>query len=673
MAHEVFISHSSEDKVIADAVTAALEQAGIRCWIAPRDIRAGDSWGGAIVSAIESSKVMVVIFSARSNDSKQVMREVERAVQHDVVVVPFRIEDVKPSKDMEYFLSATHWLDAITPATDKHLAALVETSISILDRSEEDSEKRVKPNIAAHLNSSASKTSFDTNKKSIIEKINPRSLLEKFKTELIKAATVVIVLLGGYIWLTSGGDDVEDLSPEVAKQQVERSTADKLGERESGDIKLKVDDEAVAGSKLKVRWKGKSASNDYVVIAKKDSNDSSRPDRQKLQGYKQLEIRVPSEAGDYQVRFYNGKDGKVIARSDLEVELPSVSFDAPKSVEAGKTIQVKWQAPNYAKDYISIANLDSNQNKYQSYANTKTGSPTEIRVPDKPGVYQLRYQSGAGKTIWYTQKLKVTQPEVEIPSIDEQVAGANLEIKVKGPRNKGDYLTVAKIGSKPNKYVYYGNLGSEPEVKIKMPEYPGEYEVRYISGFQKQIWDSQKVEVEAAEASIKADSEFRVGSFAKVKWKGPNNINDFITVAEIGSDGKNYIHYSNLKDSGDVDLVMPNTPGSYEIRYISASKKYVWASQKIKVVPWSINLNAPEKVKKQKSFTVSWNDKGGKGQYVGIYKPNADSSVTYQYAENKEKLKFRAPTEPGEYWLRYYSSGSNEDRQLWAKKKLIVE
>ena len=68
MAHETFISHSSEDKVIADAVTASLEQANIRCWIAPRDIRPGDSWGGAIVEAIESSRVMVVIFSAKSND-----------------------------------------------------------------------------------------------------------------------------------------------------------------------------------------------------------------------------------------------------------------------------------------------------------------------------------------------------------------------------------------------------------------------------------------------------------------------------------------------------------------------------------------------------------------------------------------------------------------------------
>jgi len=149
MAYDVFISHSSKDKTIADAVTASLEQAKIRCWIAPRDIRPGDSWGGAIVEAIESCRVMVVVFSAQSNSSKQVMREVERAVQHDIVVVPYRIEDVQPTRDMEYFLSSTHWLDAVSPELDAHLQELKATVSSILGNpksAEIKSSPTLKPN-----------------------------------------------------------------------------------------------------------------------------------------------------------------------------------------------------------------------------------------------------------------------------------------------------------------------------------------------------------------------------------------------------------------------------------------------------------------------------------------------------------------------------------------------
>jgi hypothetical protein len=48
MAHDVFISHSSEDKPAADAVCAILEESEVRCWIAPRI-------GGCISLAMEIS------------------------------------------------------------------------------------------------------------------------------------------------------------------------------------------------------------------------------------------------------------------------------------------------------------------------------------------------------------------------------------------------------------------------------------------------------------------------------------------------------------------------------------------------------------------------------------------------------------------------------------------
>lgn len=83
MAHDVFISHSSKDKAAADAVCAILEQRKIRCWIAPRDITPGKEWGEAIIDAISASRMMILIFSANANDSPQIRREVERAVNKE--------------------------------------------------------------------------------------------------------------------------------------------------------------------------------------------------------------------------------------------------------------------------------------------------------------------------------------------------------------------------------------------------------------------------------------------------------------------------------------------------------------------------------------------------------------------------------------------------------------
>lgn len=126
MAHDVFISYSANDKPIADAMCSTLESNGIRCWIAPRDILPGMDWGGSIIDAIATSRVMVLLLSSNSNVSSQVKREVERAVNKEVIVIPFRIEDVSLSKSLEYQLSVTHWMDALTPPIEKHLQTLAE-------------------------------------------------------------------------------------------------------------------------------------------------------------------------------------------------------------------------------------------------------------------------------------------------------------------------------------------------------------------------------------------------------------------------------------------------------------------------------------------------------------------------------------------------------------------
>jgi TIR domain len=132
MAHDVFISYSSRDKTTADAACAALEAAGIRCWIAPRDITPGTEWGEAIIDAIGRARAFVLIFSANANDSAQIRREVERAVHKGIPVLPLRIEDIAPTRSLEYFIGTVHWLDALTPPIEAHLRRLVDSLRALL-------------------------------------------------------------------------------------------------------------------------------------------------------------------------------------------------------------------------------------------------------------------------------------------------------------------------------------------------------------------------------------------------------------------------------------------------------------------------------------------------------------------------------------------------------------
>jgi len=137
MAHDVFISYSAKDKKVAESICQALEKDGVSCWIAPRNIIPGRKWGGSIIDAINGSKVMVLVFSKNANESQQILREVERSVNKGVPVIPFRIDEIDPNKDLEYYIMTEHWLDAFTQPMDQHLRRLAETVRSLIPYREE--------------------------------------------------------------------------------------------------------------------------------------------------------------------------------------------------------------------------------------------------------------------------------------------------------------------------------------------------------------------------------------------------------------------------------------------------------------------------------------------------------------------------------------------------------
>jgi tetratricopeptide (TPR) repeat protein len=126
VAHDVFISYASENKAVADAVCATLESRQIRCWIAPRDILPGRNYPESIEQAIEASRIVVVVFSQHAADSRDVRSEIHLAFQQELMIIPFRIEEIHPAKGMNYWLGAVHWLDAMSPPLEKHLATLAD-------------------------------------------------------------------------------------------------------------------------------------------------------------------------------------------------------------------------------------------------------------------------------------------------------------------------------------------------------------------------------------------------------------------------------------------------------------------------------------------------------------------------------------------------------------------
>lgn len=142
----VMISYSHKDQSYANMLVSILEQNKIACWIDYRDATPGINYAGSIVHAIKNADLVVVILSSNSMTSGQVLNEINVAVNNEKMIIPFKIDDEKLNDSMEYYLSKTHWLNAITPPLEAHINRLVDTIQKTTDKASCSDRAQKAPN-----------------------------------------------------------------------------------------------------------------------------------------------------------------------------------------------------------------------------------------------------------------------------------------------------------------------------------------------------------------------------------------------------------------------------------------------------------------------------------------------------------------------------------------------
>jgi hypothetical protein len=124
MKHDVFISHAYKDKSIADAICEKLESAHLKCWTTARCISAREDWTEATRKAIESSRVIVLVLSENANAAPLIEREIAHAFYMRRIIIPFRLAETLPRREILSYLGNVPWFDALDPPTEEHLEAL---------------------------------------------------------------------------------------------------------------------------------------------------------------------------------------------------------------------------------------------------------------------------------------------------------------------------------------------------------------------------------------------------------------------------------------------------------------------------------------------------------------------------------------------------------------------
>ena len=139
--YDVFISYSSKNQKVIEAMCAYLEQHKVRCFVAYRDIPKGVVWAKAIVEALDESKMMVVVFSEEFNMSDQVDREIELASEDKKPILTFRISNTMFKGAKKYYLKNINWIDAF-PNPENLFDSLLDNVAKLIGTSAPEKERQ---------------------------------------------------------------------------------------------------------------------------------------------------------------------------------------------------------------------------------------------------------------------------------------------------------------------------------------------------------------------------------------------------------------------------------------------------------------------------------------------------------------------------------------------------
>ncbi|HET9931425.1 MAG TPA: VWA domain-containing protein [Polyangiaceae bacterium] len=270
---------------------------------------------------------------------------------------------------------------------------------------------------------------------------------------------------------------------------------------------------------------------------------------------------------------------------------PTASLEAPASATAGSKVAVKWTGPAGMLDRIAAlpaGSPDTTAPKglpcYPAGSKDAQLRPAYVKLPEEPGEYELRYFMG-GKVL-ARRKISVRAATATIQAPATAVAGSRISVAWRGPNNEFDKLGIVKAGA-PERTAAAGTpnfTGRSSPMGVNVPEQPGEYEIRYLTGAGATLARAN-LTVTAASASISVAPSVVAGNRFPVTWTGPAGEYDAIVIAKKGSPDRTSVAGDFTMKGSPLGLGAPVETGEYELRYKTGATGTVLARATLRVIP----------------------------------------------------------------------------------------
>jgi TolB-like protein len=132
MAGEIFISYRRADRDKAEALHRLLKERGVEAWYDAK-LATGEDWRTSTAKALERASIFVLLFSQAASESDDIIKELGAATFEKKLVIPVRIENIRPKGAFLYELATRNWFDAFEN-TEARFAMLADQLAEVVRR-----------------------------------------------------------------------------------------------------------------------------------------------------------------------------------------------------------------------------------------------------------------------------------------------------------------------------------------------------------------------------------------------------------------------------------------------------------------------------------------------------------------------------------------------------------
>ncbi len=289
------------------------------------------------------------------------------------------------------------------------------------------------------------------------------------------------------------------------------------------------------------------------------------------------------------------------------------------------------------------------------------GWGTVARLPGPLDLLLVGPEAGGVRRVLATRPIIAITTAPSFTAPKEIGIGEEMMVEWSGAEERGDFVGLVRRSGVPTDALWCAGAGTQVRARLNAPPTEAELDLIYVVGVTMSVAARHPIKVTAPLASVSAPARTAPGETIEVKWTGPENDEDFLSLAETGSPDAVYIEWARTEDGNPAVFRVPGSPGSYEVRYVDGRTGEARARTPVEIVAVPTELLTPATARAGMRFEIGWTGPDSPGDMLAIAKPGADPDRWLDWAPTTigSPLTLVAPSRPGTYEVRYVAKAGS--------------